>query len=131
MTPKINIITSPDKIFSDCKSILLIHPGAQILEELQTNYLTSIDESINIYHYDKNIYSPEDIDWLLSVFHYSTYCIINLDNADPTTRTMSSYFIAKPKTYWLTNSQDSVYTHISNNRVYNLDFLNGEYLGKT
>ena len=31
--------------------------------------------------------------------------------------------IAKNKTYWLTNSQDSVYNSLSNNKVYNLDFL--------
>jgi DNA-dependent RNA polymerase auxiliary subunit epsilon len=31
--------------------------------------------------------------------------------------------ISKNKTYWLTNSQDSVYNSLSNNKVYNLEFL--------
>jgi hypothetical protein len=31
--------------------------------------------------------------------------------------------IAKNKTYWLTNSQDSVYNSLSSNKIYNLDFL--------
>lgn len=131
MTPKINIITAPDKIFSDCLSILFIHPGAELLNELQNKILSTIDQDVNVYHYDKNIYSPEDMDWLLSVFHYSTYCVINLDKADPTLRMMASYFIAKTKTYWLTNSDEPVYNHISNNRVYNLEFLNGGYFGET
>jgi hypothetical protein len=38
-------------------------------------------------------------------------------------RDLLSYMIAKNKTYWLTNSQDSVYNSLSSNRVYNLDFL--------
>ena len=131
MNPKINIITPPDKIFSDCFSVLLIHPGNNILNSLQNEYLSKVEEDINVYHYNKDIYSPEDIDWLFSAFHYAKVCIINLDNSDSTTRMLSSYFIAKPKTYWLTNSDQPVYTHISNNRVYNLDFLNGDYFGKT
>ena len=131
MTQKINIITPPDKIFSDCKSILLLHPSKEILDSLQEEFLLTLDEDINIYNYDKNVYSPEDIDWLLSVFHYCSICILNLDRMDPTTRSLASYFIAKPKTYWLTNSDQPVYNHISNSRVYNLDFLNGGYFGKT
>lgn len=131
MIPKINIITAPDKIFSDCTSILLVHPSKEMLDNLQATFLSATEESINIYHYDKNVYSPEDMDWLLSVFHYSNICILNLDNMDPTTRMLAGYFIAKPKTYWLTNGDQPVYNHISNSRVYNLDFLNGGYFGKT
>lgn len=131
MNPKINIITPPDKIFSDCFSILLIHPSSDLLNELQNNFLANITDDINVYHYDSNVYSPENIDWLLSTFHYSKICVINIDNADPTVRMLASYFIAKPKTYWLTNGDHPVYNHISNNRIYNLDFLNGGYFGKT
>jgi hypothetical protein len=128
---KINIITPPDKIFSDCFSILLIHPGNEILNSLQNDFLSSIEENINVYNYDRQVYSPEDIDWLLSVFHYVDICIFNMDNACTNTRQLASYFIAKPKTYWLTNGDASLYNHISNNRIFNLEFLNGGYFGKT
>ena len=131
MTPKINIITAPDKIFSDARSILLIHPGSAVLNELQSGFLTHTTEDINLYHYDKNVYSPENLDWLLSAFHYCNTCIINIDIVDPAVRMMISYFIAKPKTYWLTNDDNPVYNHISNKRVYNLEFLNGGYFGET
>ena len=111
--------------------MLLIHPGSELLNNLQNDFIANIEENINVYHYDRQVYSPEDIDWLLSAFHYSNVCIFNLDNACVNTRHLASYFIAKPKTYWLTNGDQLLYNHISNNRVYNLDFLNGGYFGKT
>jgi hypothetical protein len=131
MNPKINIITPPDKIFSDCLNILLIHPSAEIQEELQKSYLTITEKDINLYQFEKNVYSPEDIDWLLSIFNFCDICIFNLDTSSPSVRQLAGYFISKPKTYWLTNGDASVYNHISNNRVYNLDFLNGGYFVKT
>ena len=60
---------------------------------------------------------------MLTVFNVCNLCIIDLDNSSPQVRMLSSYFIAKPKTYWLTNGEDVVYTHISNNRIYDLDFM--------
>ena len=67
-----------------------------------------------------------DIDWLLSVFHISNVCIVDIDNVDAELRLLLSYFISKPKTYWLTNDTNSIFKHISKKQVYNLDFLNGD-----
>ena len=119
---KINIITPPDKIFSDCLNILLIHPSEQIKDELQT-ILKQFNTSCNINLYDSKLYDPNEVDWLLTVFSSCNLCIIDIDNSAPYTRMLASYLIAKPKTYWLTNSQDVVYNHISNNRIYDLDFI--------
>jgi hypothetical protein len=119
---KINIITPPDKIFSDCLNILLIHPSESIKNELQ-NILANYENSCNIYVYENKTYDPNEIDWLLTVFNVCNLCIIDLDNSSPQVRMLSSYLIAKPKTYWLTNGEDVVYTHISNNRIYDLDFM--------
>jgi len=60
---------------------------------------------------------------LLNVFKMCDLALIDVDNTSPWARDLLSYMIAKPKTYWLTNSQDSVYNSLSNNRVYNLNFL--------
>ena len=38
--------------------------------------------------------------------------------------------IAKPKTYWLTNATDIVYTHISSNRIYNISTISSALGGK-
>jgi phosphoribulokinase len=120
---KINLITPPDKLYNDNLNILLIHPSLEIQNDLQNQILPSLDTSINIYFYDKKIYIKEDVDWLLSVFHLSNIALIDLDNLPSHVKDLASYFIAKSKTYWLTNSVDNVYNHLSPNRIYNLSFL--------
>lgn len=119
---KINFITKPDVIYADCLSILLINPRTEITEQLQT-ILMKNNVACNVYFYDENKASPSDIDWLLNVFKLANVVVINVDNTGPEVRMLASYFIAKPKTYWLTNADDIVYNHISSNRVYNLDFM--------
>lgn len=118
----INVITAPDIIYSDTLSILAVHPSKAITQELQ-DQLSGYPGSCNVYIYEDNTEEPSSIDWLLNVFKLSNVVILDLDNASPKVRTLSSYFIAKPKTYWLTNSTETVYTHLSRNRVYNLDFM--------
>ena len=78
---------------------------------------------INVYVYDKPVQTNEEIKWLLNVFKQCDTAIIDVDNTSPWARDLLSYMIAKNKTYWLTNSQDSVYNNLSNNKVYDLDFL--------
>lgn len=119
---KVNFITKPDVIYADCLSILLINPTSEVTSQLQSILLKS-DVACNVYFYDEKKAAPEDIDWILKTFKLANVCILNLDQAGPEVRQLSSYLIAKPKTYWLTNAEDSVYNHISSNRIYNLDFL--------
>lgn len=119
----INIITYPDKLFNDSTQILLISPSKIIQEELQNKYLNFVDDDVNIYYYNSAEYAADEIDWLLTVFHMCAIVIIDVDNAQPHVRDLLSYFVAKSKTYWLTNAENTVYTHISNRRVYTLDFL--------
>lgn len=119
---KINIITYPDKIFSDVLTIVLIHPSTDIKNEVQT-ILSNSDLACNVYVYDENKFDPSHVDWLLSIFHQSNICILDLDNCSTHIHALSSYLIAKPKTFWLTNGSDLVYNHISNNRIFDLDFM--------
>lgn len=119
----IHLITPPDKLYNDSLSILLIHPSKDVQLDLQNNILPTFDFSINVYYYDKPIYNKDDIDWLLSIFHLVNLVIIDLDNSSSHVKDICSYFIAKSKTYWLTNSVDTVYNHLSPNRIYNLSFL--------
>ena len=120
---KINIVTPPDQLFNDSLQLLLVYPSKQLQDELQNNFLTSSNLDINLYVYDKPIQDKKEVEWLLSVFKQCDIAIVDVDNASPWARDLASYMIAKSKTYWLTNSQDSVYNSLSNNRVYNLDFL--------
>ena len=110
-------------LFNDSFQLLVVYPSKQLQDELQNNFLSNTDLDINLYVYDKPIQDKKEVEWLLSVFKQCDIAIVDVDNASPWARDLASYMIAKSKTYWLTNSQDSVYNSLSNNKVYNLDFL--------
>lgn len=120
---QINLITPPDKIHNDAPSILVIFPGREVQTALQSEILPDVNDSLNLYYFDKSKYTEQDYDWLLDVFALCDYCIVDIDRCEPTVKDLLGYFIAKPKTYWLTNAENSVYTHISRNRIYDLSFL--------
>jgi len=110
-------------LFNDSLQILLVYPSKQIQDELQNKFLANTNADVNLYVYDKPVYTKDEVDWMLSVFKQCDIAIIDVDNTSPWARDILSYMIAKNKTYWLTNSQDSVYNSLSNNKVYNLEFL--------
>lgn len=127
----INLITYPDKLFSDALTLLIINPSSDLKNDLRKDFLTSAECHVNLYMFEYLDPDQAQVDWLLSVFHKSNITIIDVDRVGSKLKDLSSYFIAKPKTYWLTNADNLVYNHISNKRIYNLDFLSsiGGYFG--
>ena len=117
----INLITSPDRIFNDNQKILLVYPTTEIQTEFQTTVLEHIEEDLDLYIFDIAKPSSSEIDWLLVAASMVDKIIVDTDNCDSKIRMLLGYIIAKSKTYWLTNSDDSVYNHLSKNRIYNLD----------
>ena len=130
---KINIVTYPDQMHNDSYEILLLYPSQKVLQDLQKNFLAYYEDNANVYIYDKEIYVKEELDWMLTTLKCANVVIADIDNTLPFFRDMLSYIVAKDKTYWLTNAEKSVYNHISNNRIYNLEFLlhTGELNEKT
>ena len=120
---KIKIITPPDVLLDDSFQLLLMYPSKQLQDQLQDTFLNSTPLGVNVYYFDKPNYNKEDVEWLVKTFKMCDTALVDVDNTVPWARDLLSYMIAKPKTYWLTNSQDSVYNSLSNNRVYDLDFL--------
>lgn len=122
---KINIISPLDKLHSDAYSILLLYPSLQVQSQLQEQLLSMENNSMNIYVYKEDKFEHDRFLWLLDVFAMSNLTIIDIDQIPihSNIQKILSFMIAKPKTYWLTNSQHIVYTYISNNRVYDLSFL--------
>lgn len=120
---KINLITPPDKLRDDAVSILLIFPGVELQNTFQKDILPDLDHDLNLYYFDKSNYSKEDFDWLLDVFAICDYCIIDVDRCEYPAKYLLGYFIGKTKTYWLTNVENSVYNHISRNRIFDFSFL--------
>ena len=119
----INIITPPDKFYGDVSSLLVIHPSAALQNDLQQNILTNIFNDLNVYIYNENISEPTKIEWLLTVFHLADTVIIDVDNCSLHVKELLSFMIAKSKTYWLTNGENSVYNHLSNKRIFNLESI--------
>lgn len=117
----INLITSPDRIFNDNQKTLLIHPTSELKSEFQTKILDYIEEDLDLYIFDISKPTSSDIDWLLVAANMVDKIIVDIDNCDSKTRMLLGYIIAKSKTYWLTNSEEPVYNHLSKNRIYNLD----------
>lgn len=110
-------------LFNDSLQLLLVYPSKQLQNELQDKFLANTDTDVNVYVYDKSVYDKDEVKWLLSVFKQCDVAIVDVDNISSWVRDLLGYMIGKNKTYWLTNGQDSVYNSLSNNRVYNLDFL--------
>lgn len=117
----INLITAPDRLFNNATSFLLIYPGINVKEQFN-NLLANIDLPFNVYLYEHDTDSHE-IDWLLSTQKLVDFTIIDIDNTPSEIRDLVSYFIADPKTYWLTNGEQMFYNKISNKRIYNLDYF--------
>lgn len=115
----ITIITPPDILHSQEYSILLVHPSVAVKSEFQ-NLISRFDFPIHVYVYNEPI---PDIAWLLSAFNVADTVIIDIDNSSSAVRDLVSYFITKDKTFWLTNSGETYYNFISNNRIFSLDFL--------
>lgn len=123
----ITLITSPDKVYTQEYSFLLIYPSSIVKEQFQ-NFLAQIEMPSHVYLYENK--DDHEVEWLLDVFHIVDTVIIDIDNCEKTIRDLTSYFIAKDKTYWLTNGTGNYYNVISKNRVFDLDFLNNKIGGQ-
>lgn len=121
MMSKINLITPPDKLFTNSQKFLLIYPSNDVKDQFN-NLTSSYDHPIDVYLYEQEKID-HDIDWLLSMTKIADFVILDIDNCPTEIRDLASYIIANQNTFWLTNSNDSYYNKLSINRIYNLDFL--------
>jgi hypothetical protein len=122
----ITIITPPDKLYNDSKSLLLITPSNSIKLQLQT-FLSECPDEMNVYLYDQD---NDDIEWLLSVMKASDCVIFDIDNSGQTLRNLSGFIVSQKNVFYLTKDSETPYNMLSKNRVYDLSWLytyfNGE-----
>lgn len=123
MTSKIKIITPPDILYNDALQILLISPSKELQKDLQNKYLSITEDDVNLYYFNDEEYVKENIKWLLTIFKMSDLTIVDIDNSPLYLKNLLSFMIGKNKTYWLTKAEETVYNHISENRIYTLDFM--------
>lgn len=117
----ITLVTPPDKYYSQEYSFLLVYPSTVVKSQFQDLIENSNKQHV-VYLYEKPD-DDHDAEWLLDCFYKADCVIVDVDNCEPMVRDLVSYFIAKNKTFWLTNSGDNLYNVISKNRIFNLDFL--------
>lgn len=116
----ITLVTPPDRLYTQEYSFLLIYPSAVIKEQFQ-QLLAEAPNNVIVYLYELN--SNHEFEWLLDTFNQVDSVILDIDNCESIVRSLTGYFIAKNKTYWLTKGDNPVYNIISKNRIFNLDFL--------
>lgn len=117
----INLITAPDRLFNNATSFLLIYPSDATKEQFNLLLQNNV-QPFNVYLYE-HLEDTHEIDWLLSTHKIVDYTILDVDNCPAEIRDLVSYFIANPKTYWLTKGEQMFYNKISNKRIYNLDYF--------
>jgi hypothetical protein len=124
--PILNLITSPDKLFNDDPSLLLVNPSDNVKENFN-HYAQKFESNVNLYLYE-NLES--DIRWLLEVAETVDYIILDIDNTK-VSPWIIGHLLGFGKTFYLTNTPESVYNVINNNRIYELkQFIEGvNYFG--
>jgi hypothetical protein len=125
---KINLVTPPDVLHNLHMSFFLVYPSSDVKLQLQ-NLIENFEDTVNVYIYDQ-LDDDINLNWLLQVKDKSDYVILDIDNFPSKHRDAVSYLIAHSNVYWLTKGENQVYTTISNNRIYNLDWLYEKIIGE-
>ena len=124
--PVLNLITSPDKLFNDNQSLLLVNPSDSIKENFN-HYAQQFENDVNLYLYEN---SETDLRWILEVVETVDHIILDIDNTK-VSPWIIGHLLGFGKTFYLTNTPESVYNIINNNRIYELkQFMEGvNYFG--
>ena len=124
--PVLNLITYPDKLFNDNTSLLLINPNDTIKENFN-HYAQKFESNINLYLFENKV---EELGWLIEVAQTVDHIVLDIDNTK-IDLWIIGYLLSFGKTFYLTNTPESVYNVINNNRIYELNqFMEGvKYFG--
>lgn len=122
---RINLITPPDKLYNLHTSILLVYPTDDVKTQLQ-RILENSQGTINVYLYEEE---NSAYDWLFSVLKMSNVVVLDIDNFPAHHRDLISFMIAHSNVFWLTKGEHEAYNKISNNRIYDLDWLQNKLIG--
>jgi|TARA_Y100000389_G_scaffold79453_1_gene76212 hypothetical protein len=124
--PVLNLITSPDKLFNDNPSLLLVNPSDTIKENFN-HYAQQFENDVNLYLHEN---AEVNLGWLIEVSQVVDYIILDIDNTN-VSHWIIGYLLGFGKTFYLTNTPETVYNVINNNRIYELkQFMEGvNYFG--
>ena len=124
--PVLNLITSPDKLFNDNPSLLLVNPSDSIKENFN-HFAQQFESNVNLYLHEN---TEDNISWLIEVAQVVDHIVLDIDN-NKVAPWIIGYLLGFGKTFYLTNTPESVYNVINNNRIYELkQFMEGvKYFG--
>tara|TARA_B100000085_G_scaffold285102_1_gene319995 strand:- start:1457 stop:1852 length:396 start_codon:yes stop_codon:yes gene_type:complete len=124
--PVLNLITSPDKLFNNNPSLLLVNPSDTIKENFNF-HAKEFKSGVNLYLYE-NI--EEELGWLLDIVQSVDHIVLDIDNTK-NNHWIIGHLLGFGKTFYLTNTPNPVYNVINNNRIYELkQFMEGvKYFG--
>jgi hypothetical protein len=113
---KITLITPPD-IYQNNQTSILFFDLSDKEQDQVVDYLTSIDDSINVYFYS----GETNIPWLLHALSCSEFKYLNLNNMSAVTGYLAGYILSKPGVYYSTEDTNvaMLYNYINVNRVEN------------
>jgi hypothetical protein len=117
---QIKLITPPDKLLNENKSILLVNLKDPFKEEFN-KIIKDIDININLYMYDETN-NKDSVNWLIEISSIVDYIILDIDQTG-LDNWLIGYLLAKDKTYYtcMDIPKPKPYNLLSNNRIYNLD----------
>lgn len=111
----INIITEPDYLFNQARSILLIQPSNDIKLTIQ-EYLGTIEEPVNLYLFDNG-----DLKWLLTTLKTVDMAILDVDNLTEDVRMFASYIVSHNNVYYRDNTPKYKWELLNKNRFYDVN----------
>lgn len=120
MTSTVKVITSPDILFDQTKSVLVVQPGPDLKKKLE-EYLAETNTNVNVYIFSD---ADTDIKWLLTVAKIANYVILDIDNASSLVAHFMSYLVSFSNTYYKTEHMKAPWDLLNQNRFY--DFPNFE-----
>ena len=117
---QIKLITPPDKLLNENKSILLVNLKDTFKDEFN-KIIKEIDVNINLYMYDE-LENKDSANWLIESSGIADYIILDIDNTG-LDNWLIGYLLAKSKTFYtcMDIPKPKPYNLISSNRIYNLD----------
>lgn len=110
----INLITPPDKLYTNALSFFLINPN-NVVKEQFNDVFKKLKRTVNLYLFEER-HTP-DITWLIDVIHHVDYVILDIDNSEEI-RWMIGYILSFDKTYYLTKDMVWPYNIINSNRIF-------------
>ena len=121
--PKLNLITEPDKLYNENRSILLITPSISCKADFNER-AKQFENDVNVYMFETN--DPDEqqnLKWLIEVANTVDLIIFDM-NGIFKDRWLIGYILNKSNCFYLWSGSDAFEFHLINsNRIYDLEFL--------